>query len=225
MPAAAQGERPQVESLAEARPVEEVATASPADALGDSLLAAAAEEFAAHGYDRAGVASIARRAGVTTGAIYSRYRGKADLLVDAVRTHCTGPLDDILLRNATGETAARFAAAGSHIGSRGLGLGQTLLLEAMVAARRDPELRAVLQERMSERRGQLETAINTAQRSGDIDPTLDTHAVVQFMHAVALGYLLQDAVELERPSPEGWSRLVDRVVDALSASADSKGEG
>ena len=36
--------------------------------------------FAEKGYAGAGVAEIARRAGVTTGAIYSRYRGKDDLL-------------------------------------------------------------------------------------------------------------------------------------------------
>ena len=37
------------------------------------LLTAAAEVFAEKGYDGAGVAEIARRAGLTTGAIYSRY--------------------------------------------------------------------------------------------------------------------------------------------------------
>ena len=36
------------------------------------LLAAAADVFAERGYDGAGVAEIARRAGPTTGAIYSR---------------------------------------------------------------------------------------------------------------------------------------------------------
>ena len=39
----------------------------------DLLIDAAAEVFAERGYDGAGVAEIARRAGVTTGAIYSRY--------------------------------------------------------------------------------------------------------------------------------------------------------
>ena len=46
------------------------------DELNEKLLHAAAEVFAENGYEKAGVAEIARRAGVTTGAIYSRYRGK-----------------------------------------------------------------------------------------------------------------------------------------------------
>ena len=54
------------------------------DPLGGRLLAAAVDEFAARGYAGARVAEIARRAGVTTGAIYSRYRGKAELLAEAI---------------------------------------------------------------------------------------------------------------------------------------------
>ena len=49
------------------------------DELTERLLQAAAEVFAENGYEKAGVAEIARRAGVTTGAIYSRYSGKAEL--------------------------------------------------------------------------------------------------------------------------------------------------
>ena len=50
------------------------------DATRDRLLDAAAAVFAEKGYDGAGVPEIARRAGLTTGAIYSRFTGKAELL-------------------------------------------------------------------------------------------------------------------------------------------------
>ena len=64
--------------------------------LSDRLLAAAADLFAEKGYEQAGVAEIARRAGVTTGAIYSRYTGKADLLQDAVKKHAPTEIERIL---------------------------------------------------------------------------------------------------------------------------------
>ena len=51
----------------------------------DLLIKAAAEVFAERGYAGAGVAEIARRAGVTTGAIYSRYSGKSELLLEALK--------------------------------------------------------------------------------------------------------------------------------------------
>ena len=48
------------------------------------LLEAAAEEFVEHGYDRAVVSNIARRAGVTTGAVYARWAHKSDVMVAAL---------------------------------------------------------------------------------------------------------------------------------------------
>ena len=65
------------------------------------LLHAAAEVFAEKGYEKAGVAEIARRAGVTTGAIYNRFGGKAELLLEAVDHHVPSSLDNVL--NGAGE--------------------------------------------------------------------------------------------------------------------------
>ncbi len=204
------GYHPNVTAVASAPAVDDV------DLLGAQLVEAAAAVFGEKGYDRAGVAEIARRAGVTTGAIYSRYRSKAELLVEAVRVHCTGPLDDLLLDNGSRDTAAALDEAGAVIGSRGLGLGQALLLEAMVAARRDEELRDVLLTRMVERRAKLEGVIIAGQEAGSLDPALDTHAVVQLAHAIGLGFLLQDAVGIAAPQPDAWGALVHRLLGALT---------
>ena len=58
------------------------------------LIEAAADVFAEKGYEGAGVQEIARRAGLTTGAIYSRFSGKADLLAATIearrRLYLTG---------------------------------------------------------------------------------------------------------------------------------------
>src|SRR5438309_11966919 len=51
----------------------------------DRILAAAAEVFAERGDEGAAVSDIARRAGFTTGAIYGRFRDKAELLLEVVR--------------------------------------------------------------------------------------------------------------------------------------------
>ena len=50
----------------------------------DVLVQLAAEVFATEGYASASVRDLGRRAGVTSGAIYGNFRGKADLLVEAV---------------------------------------------------------------------------------------------------------------------------------------------
>ncbi len=51
----------------------------------ERLLDAAAIVFMESGYERATVADIARRAGVTVGAIYSNFTGKADMLLEVMR--------------------------------------------------------------------------------------------------------------------------------------------
>ena len=53
------------------------------------ILDSARQEFLAHGFEKASLKAICDRAGVTTGALYKRYRGKADLfravVADTVR--------------------------------------------------------------------------------------------------------------------------------------------
>src|SRR5438045_7394502 len=52
----------------------------------DRLLEAAGEVFAEQGYDGVRVQDIARRAGLTTGAIYANFRNKAGLLLQAINS-------------------------------------------------------------------------------------------------------------------------------------------
>ena len=50
----------------------------------DRLLDAAVEVFVEQGFESARVQDIARAAGLTTGAIYANFRGKSELLFDAM---------------------------------------------------------------------------------------------------------------------------------------------
>src|SRR5947209_17036059 len=78
----------------------------------ERILAAAAEVFAERGYEGAAVSDIARRAGFTTGAIYGRFRDKAELLLEVVRGVLESQQDAALLAAQAaegGEVAARFS--------------------------------------------------------------------------------------------------------------------
>src|SRR6187455_212736 len=114
------------------------------DTTRERLVRAAAEVFSEKGYDRAGVQEIARRAGLTTGAIYANFSGKAQLLFEAIGSRSADELDD-LLRPARAQpltAGALLAELGSHLldeprpGDR----QGNLLIEAFVAARRDDDL-------------------------------------------------------------------------------------
>lgn len=178
------------------------------------LLVAATEVVAERGYDRAGVAEIARRAGLTTGAIYSRYRGKADLLVDALDSHIADHLE-LVLASSPGATAAEILSTlGAHIlecdadeeASAGL------LLEATVAARRDPELAAMLERRLADERMRLAKIIDQARSERLFDPALDADAVVTFIQAVGLGFTFFRTVGTPMPDPDEWQIFIDRLI-------------
>src|SRR5437899_6727995 len=105
----------------------------------DRLVAAAAEVFAEKGYDRAGVQEIARRAGLTTGAIYGRFTGKAELLHAAIEDQTTDEHDELFNQHRfDGQASAILRTVGSHLVTPTCDDADegALLLEAFVAARR-----------------------------------------------------------------------------------------
>ena len=187
--------------------------------LTDRLLHAAAEVFAEKGYERAGVAEIARRAGVTTGAIYNRFGGKAELLLEAVDHHVPDSLDNVL--NGASESIGRLPATkvlstlGDHL-LDDLDGGLGLFLEAVVAARRDPELAARLRERVADEGRRLGKLVDEGTSDGLLDPDLDQQAVVRLAHAIGFGMLLTRSMGLDLPDPDHWHVVIGRVLDGLA---------
>lgn len=78
------------------------------------LLDAATQVFLEKGYEGTRVAEIARRAGLTTGAIYGNFDNKADLLTAALAAGCQTQhrlFLDLLAMAPRDEAAARAVAA------------------------------------------------------------------------------------------------------------------
>lgn len=196
-----------------------VATPSDTDPIRAKLIAAAAEVFAEKGYEGAGVAEIARRAGYTTGAIYGRFTGKAELLLAAIEAHQDNELDRLFNEHQfEGKVTDILTTVGSHLVTDELGPNSALLLEAFMAARRDPEMARRVRDSLDLRGDKLAELVTEAQATGAIDPSLDKEAVVRFCHALGFGFLLFRAVELDLPDPEPWQQLISHLVDALDVS-------
>jgi AcrR family transcriptional regulator len=184
------------------------------NAIDDRLLAAAAEVFAERGYDGAGVAEIARRAGVTTGAIYSRYRGKAELLVDALDVAMASHLETVLATSGERDVTGVLAALGTHLLSADSHASDGLLVEAVVATRREPELAAMLERRLADERARLGKVIEAGKADGLFDPDLDSDAVVTFIQSIGLGFVLFRTIGTPMPDADAWQVVIDRVITA-----------
>jgi TetR/AcrR family transcriptional regulator, repressor for uid operon len=193
------------------------------DPLRDRLLVAAAEVFAERGYERAGVAEIARRAGLTTGAIYTRYAGKAELLLDAIDARTHDEIRRLLGGDRSPERGtAVLATLGSHLVEPGADAGHALVFEAFVAARRDPDVAAMLRRRIEDQDARLAKLVEEGKADGTIDPALSTDAVVLFSHAVGFGFLLYGVVERDLPSRHDWQQVIARVVAGAAPAAESE---
>lgn len=185
------------------------------------LVEAAAEVFSERGYDGAGVQEIARRAGLTTGAIYGRYSGKAELLREAIESRTVDELDELFNQHRfEGHVSDVIKVAGSHLVERDpdANTGDALLLEAFVAARRDPEIRVAVKALVEDRAARLAEIIEAAKLDGSVDPEIDTDAAVRFCHAVGLGFLLYDALQIDLPLPQPWEQLITRLVHSLATT-------
>ena len=192
------------------------AVASGGDPTRDRLIEAAAAVFAEKGYDGAGVQEIARRAGFTTGAIYGRFRGKAELLFAAIEAHTTNELEQLFAQHRfAGRVTDILTTVGSHLVTEPFDDGQALLLEAFVAARRDPEVAELMRELVQHRSETFATLVEDAKASGLVVPELDTEAVVRFCHAVGFGFLLFGAIDLDQPAAGPWEQLIAQLVRAL----------
>ncbi|MGH9137246.1 MAG: TetR/AcrR family transcriptional regulator [Acidimicrobiales bacterium] len=188
------------------------------------LVDAAAAVFSERGFDKAGVQEIARRAGLTTGAIYSRFTGKAQLLHAALEAHCADELDDLFNQHGfSGHAADIFVIAGEHLVEPDPDEddGGALLLEAFVAARRDPEVRQIVRTVLEERADRLREVVEAAKLDGTVDESVDSESIVRFAHAVGLGFLLYEAVEIDLPAPGPWAQLITRLVASVAPSASS----
>ncbi|HEX6418786.1 MAG TPA: TetR/AcrR family transcriptional regulator [Acidimicrobiales bacterium] len=200
----------------------------PLEAVGDPtrarLVAAAAEVFGEKGYDRATVHEIARRAGFTTGAIYGRFRGKAELLLAAIEAQSDDEFEQLFAENRfEGEVTDILTTVGSHLVTEEFDSGQALLLEAFVASRRDPEVAGMLRRVIEARTASLTALVEEAKRTGGIDPALDTLSIVRFCHAVGFGFLLFGAVDLGRPQAGPWEALISRLVAAVAEERPGPG--
>lgn len=204
----------------EATLVDESPTGPPVeDEVGASLVQAAIEVFAEKGYDRAGVQEIARRAGLTTGAIYNRYAGKADLLKEAIHRSSRDELEKLFAEHGyEGHATDIVRRVGSHLASRPVDAGEALLFEAIAAARRDPEVADVVRAHLADRADRFSKVIEAAKADGSLDPSFDTDTVVRFSHTVALGFMLFDTLGVERPDPDKWTDFISRLLAALAST-------
>ena len=180
----------------------------------ERLLRAAADVFAERGYDGTRVADIAAAAGVSNGALYAHFPSKADLLVDALRTHGRRLLADLFAADPNRSITEMLLAVGRLLPRRREPRGY-LIVEALVAARRDQEVAGPMREYIGERADWLSELVRLAQAGGELDPVLSPNALAHFCLLLAMGSALVPPV-LHAVGDDEWAALLTRLATALA---------
>lgn len=185
------------------------------DHIRDELLDAAARVFARQGYAGTKIQDIVREAGLSTGAVYGRFRSKDDLLRAAVLARSARVANP---QAAVSGRVADLIARAASISDAPLSDDEAVRLEAFVTARREPEVAAALADAQGAWRAAVEPLVEAALADGTVAHDIDPEAVLYLVRSLHLGLLLQRGAGAPAPDAEGWARLIDRIVASFGES-------
>jgi AcrR family transcriptional regulator len=152
-----------------------------------------------------------REAGVSTGAVYGRFRSKNELLREAV---VRGSRRGGVMASGA-RSLADIIRFGGRLIDRPLRDREAMRLEAYVTARREPEVADALADAYARWREGVEPLVAAAKADGtlgDVDP----EAVLFLFRTLYLGGLLHRGSGLAGPDPAAWDALIERVVASLA---------
>lgn len=185
----------------------------------DALIDAVAAITARVGFERATASRIARRANLTSGAIYARYHTKDELLTEAVEVLLQQRFADDLADNAHLIKAPDAGTAAASVIGGYLGAPRRdwriFRVEAQLASRYRPELAAAL-DRVQEVgiRANVDTMRGSARAD---DRVLDR--IARFNHAMPLGLAFVDIALRPGTSVDWRSIYVPLLARPAKASA------
>lgn len=184
------------------------------------LLEAATEVFLEHGYARTRVQDIARRAGLTTGAMYAHFANKAALLSEAITVQGDIALNEVV--DALGSD--QHGSAALAVGVRALsGEGRPvdrLLLEALAVVARGEETDDLVGPALERMRLLFRARIESARDAGVLDPSISTDALVALFQRAVLGSIVAKALGLPSGDPAESEHLIATILLALVAKPE-----
>jgi len=178
------------------------------------LLEAACTVFSLKGYEGATVGDIAREAGLSSGAIYSQFPSKARLLVESVRARRQEVGRSLFPPGGRRGLTEHLVVLARRL-NRPRGGGDNLLAEALLGARRDAELAAVLAGALAESEKGMAALVRSGQQAGEIRVGVRAEAVARLALMLGVGALFVRELGLDPLPGDDWSALADLLVGAI----------
>ena len=163
------------------------------------LLDAAAAEFAEHGYAGTSVQAIARRAGLTRGAIYWNFNDKQELFLALLDERIDRPARELMRLTETAPAE-----------------------QATAAAVRDPTMREAFTERQHDLREVLARALRARHATTGIPLTYPADRLAAAVLALAHGIAMNKLVDPHGTPDELQGEILDLLYDGLAHRAGKR---
>jgi AcrR family transcriptional regulator len=146
--------------------------------------------------------------------MYAYFGSKAELLVGALRAHGRQLLSHLVAAEPDRSITELLQVSGRRLRRRRDADGW-LVIEALVAARRDADVADAMRGYVAERIEWLADLVRRAQASGELDPALAPSAVAHFCLSLAVGTALVGP-DLDDVDEGEWAAFLARLVPALA---------
>src|SRR5262245_7083862 len=181
----------------------------------DRLLTAAYELLITNGYQASTLQAVARRAGLTTGAIYAHFGGKQELMAHAVlsewyrteRAVLTEYLSAYMVEGGEGTPQDAFSMLLARHVAAPATPSHRLLTEVTGAIIRDDTGDSPTRVIVKPIEQSTRASVETSKERGEISEELDTDAMVAVIVNIYLGAITSKSLGLPQPSVEATTQL------------------
>ncbi len=189
-----------------------------ADQTRQELLEATIRVLRRRGFEGTRVSEIAGEAGLTTGAIYSQFDSKAELLTAAIANEAPTAIADLLESGHPESVLTVFREYLVAMAGRGGTLGP-LMLDLIVAGSRDPSVAEAVVPLFAAKEAARADLIRRGQAAGAIDASLDAAALARLATLLAFGALVVGTLQLDPVDRQAWDTVIGRILSAVEGPA------
>lgn len=173
----------------------------------ERILAAAEGLFASHGFDGVTMPAIAEASGITAGAIYKHFTGKAELFFEVVRRA-------VEATPASADNGSLPEAVASYT-TRRLKRVRQMAVEVHYAAARNPGVRRLLRGSLDRQIGEISDGVAAAQRAGALAADADPEFVATAVMAFIMGLMHLETIAPQLIGDARWRAFVRDRAKAI----------
>jgi AcrR family transcriptional regulator len=200
-------------SKAKASPPRERASVEDASGSTRSRILAEAERlFAEQGYGDVSMPMIATASGITAGAIYKHFDGKADLFFEIVRRAVHAAPTPQPQDSADATLLPRLVATYT---TRDLKRLRQLAVEIHYASTKHPKVRQLLRRSLEANAAQLSAGVEALQQAGTLSKDLDSKLLAVTALVFIMGLMHMETLAPDLVGDAGWADFTQDRFAAL----------